>query len=73
MTGDEFRAIREHLGLSREEMAELLGLSGYTVISNIELGHRNPSKLTAMLLRALKSLSQKRANDLMNLLREFRK
>jgi DNA-binding transcriptional regulator YiaG len=73
MKGDEFRAIREHLGLSRDEMAELLGLSGYTVISNIELGHRNPSKLAAMLLRALKSLPQKRATELINLLRGFRK
>jgi transcriptional regulator with XRE-family HTH domain len=73
MTGNEFRAIREHLGLSREEMAELLGLSGYTAVSNIELGHRNPSKLTAMLLRALKSLSPKRAKELIELLRGFRK
>ncbi len=73
MKGDEFRAIREHLGLSREEMAELLGLSGYSAVSNIEIGHRNPSQLAAMLLRALKSLSPKRANELINLLRGFRK
>jgi DNA-binding transcriptional regulator YiaG len=72
MTGEEFRAIREHLGLSREEMAELLGLSGYTAVSNIELGHRNPSKLAQMVLRALKSLPPKQAKTLIVLLRRFR-
>lgn len=72
MTGDEFRAIREHLELDREEMAEILGLSGYNAISNIELGIRNPSKLAVMVLRALRSLPKKRAEELIELLRRFR-
>ncbi|HAR43295.1 MAG TPA: hypothetical protein DCS07_11815 [Bdellovibrionales bacterium] len=73
MTGDEFRKIREQLGLSREEMAELIGLSGYNAVSNIELGLRNPSKLAGMLLRVLDSLPRQRANELIGLLRRHRK
>ena len=73
MTGDEFRKIREQLGLSREEMAELIGLSGYNAVSNIELGLRNPCKLAGMLLRVLDSLPRQRANELIGLLRRHRK
>ena len=72
MTGDEFRKIRERLELSREEMAELLGLSGYNSISNIELGLRNPSKLATMVLKILKHLSKKKAEELIELLRRYR-
>ena len=71
MNGDEFRAIRERLEMSREEMAELLGLSGYNAISNIELGIRNPSKLAKMLLLALDSLPRKQAKSLIALLRRY--
>ncbi len=72
MNGDEFRAVRERLELSREEMAELLGLSGYNAVSNIELGLRNSSKLAQMLLRALNSLPRKQAKSLIELLRRYR-
>jgi DNA-binding transcriptional regulator YiaG len=72
MTGKKFRAIREHLELSREEMAELLGLSGYNAVSNIELGLRNPSKLAQILLRALESLPPKQARAMIELLRRYR-
>lgn len=72
MKGEEFRAIRERLGLDREDMAELLGLSGYNAVSNIELGHRNPSKLAQMLLLALDSLPPKQAKALIALLRRYR-
>jgi len=72
MSGDEFKKIRERLGLSRYEMATLLGLAGYNSISNIELGLRNPSKLATMLLKLLDSLSKKKANELIELLRKFK-
>jgi len=73
MTGEQFRAIRERLKLSREEMAELLGLSGYNAISNIELGLRNPNRLAATVLRILDALPRIRANELMELLRRHHK
>jgi transcriptional regulator with XRE-family HTH domain len=72
MTGDEFRRARESLGLGRKEAAELLGLSGYNAIANIELGVRNPSKLAAMVLKALIALSDKKAKELIELLRRQR-
>ncbi len=72
MTGEKFRAIRERLELSREEMAEVLGLSGYNAISNIELGLRNPSKLAQMVLLALESLPPKQARAMIELLRRYR-
>lgn len=72
MTGDEFRRIRESLDLSRNEIAELLGLSGYNAVANIELGLRNPSKLAVMILGVLKALPSRKSKELMELLRRHR-
>jgi len=72
MKADEFRAVRKRLGLSRDEIAEVLGLSGYNAVSNIELGLRNPSRLAQMLLRALDSLPAKQAKSFMDLLRRHK-
>lgn len=73
MKGSEFRTIRERLKLSREEVAELLGFSGYNAVSNIELGIRNPSRLVATILRILDALPRTKSNELMELLRRHRK
>lgn len=72
MKAAEFRAIRERLGMNRDQLAEVLGLSGYKAIANIELGIRNPSRLTAMVLKILDSLPRKRTEELIELLRRFR-
>lgn len=61
MEGDELREVREKLGLSREEMAEFLCLSGYRTMMNIETGFRQPSKFTAKVVGYLDSLPIKKA------------
>jgi DNA-binding transcriptional regulator YiaG len=69
MKGEEVRRIRERLGLSREEFAEVFGLSGYRTVMNIETDFRRPSKLTIILLRVLDSLSESKALVILDLLR----
>ncbi len=71
MTGSEFKAIRESLGLSQEEAAKILGLSGKQAVSNIETEFRNPSKLSAALMRVFEELPEKRSKELQSMLREF--
>lgn len=61
MEGDELRKVREKLGLSREEMAKFLCLSGYRTMMNIETGFRQPSKFTAKVVSYLDSLPIKKA------------
>jgi len=58
---EEVRRIRESLGLTRQEMAILLGLSGLQAFKNIETGGRNPGKLAIKLLKYLDSLSKPKA------------
>jgi len=68
VTGIQFKAIREKLQLSQEELAQLLCLSGKQAISNIETGFRNPSKLTMVLMEAFVKLPEKRSKELQSLL-----
>lgn len=64
MKGAEFKAIREQLGLTQDELAEVLCLSGKTAVSNIETGFRNPSKLAAVVLLHLDILSKTKSREL---------
>ena len=64
MTGSEFKAIREELGLSQELLAEVLCLSGKQAVSNIETEFRNPSKLLTVLMRVFIELPDKRSKEL---------
>ena len=68
MKGLEFKTIREELGLTQEELSEILCLSGKKVVSNIEREVRNPSLLTVVLMRLLAGLSQKKSKELQSLL-----
>jgi DNA-binding transcriptional regulator YiaG len=68
MKGTEFKDIREQLGLSQDELADVLCLSGKQAVSNIETEFRNPSKLTAVLMRVFATLSQRRSKELRELL-----
>ena len=69
MNGEEVREIREKLGLSREEFADNLCLSGYRTMMNIETDFRKPSKLTIRLLRYLDDQPKKKA---LEFLEEFK-
>ena len=71
MKGLEFKTIREELGLTQEELSEILCLSGKKVVSNIEREVRNPSLLTVVLMRLLAGLSQKKSKELQSLLISF--
>jgi len=61
MNASELRKLRESLGMSRDDLAELLCLSGYSSVMNIETGFRKPSKLAVRLLRYLESLPKAKA------------
>lgn len=61
MKAEEIKRIREDLDLSRDGLAELLCLSGYQAMMNIETDFRRPSKLAIRLLRYLDSLPKAKA------------
>ena len=65
MSPEEVRKIRERLGLTPEELAFLLGLSGYGSVMNIENGVRRPNKLAIKILRFLDALPLVKAKRLM--------
>jgi DNA-binding transcriptional regulator YiaG len=67
---EEFRKIRAKFGMTQDEFSEVLGLAGKKVVSSIETGLRNPSRLTVIILRVLDSLPERRAKDLMELMLE---
>lgn len=73
MSPDQIKKIREKVGLTQTELAEILGVSGKVPISHYETGFRSPSLLTLAFLSLLNSLSEKKANDLIELLREHMK
>lgn len=68
MKGSDFKKVREELGLSQDQLACLLGLSGKQAVSNIETGLRNPSPLVATILLVLLELPEKRSKELQSLL-----
>ena len=65
MKPDEVRKIRERLGLTPEELAFFISLSGYGSVMNIENGVRRPNKLAIKILRYLDSLPLAKATRLM--------
>jgi DNA-binding transcriptional regulator YiaG len=66
MKGKEVRTIREKLGLTPEEFADLLCLAGYQSMMNIESDFRKPSKLAVRLLRYLDGQQKKAALEFIN-------
>lgn len=69
MSPSKFKAIRENLGLNQDELAQVLGLSGKTAVSNIETGVRNPNKLAMAVMEILNESSPRRAKELIELLK----
>jgi len=70
MTSGEFKRIRAKFEMSQEQFAEMLGMSGKHAISNIEIGNRNPGKLTVVILRVLDSLPKRKAEELIGLMQK---
>lgn len=68
ISGNEFKAIREELGLSQEELAEVLCLSGKQAVSNVETGLRNPGKLMSAVMQVFVELPHRRSKELRELL-----
>ncbi len=71
MNGKRFKQIREDLGLSQDQLAQMLGFSSKQAVSNIETGFRNPSNLVTAVMLILKELPKKRSLELQTLLFEF--
>lgn len=71
MKGKEVRMIREKLGLTPEEFAELLCLAGYQSMMNIESNFRKPSKLTVRLLRYLNGKQKKAALEFIEEFKDY--
>jgi DNA-binding transcriptional regulator YiaG len=64
MKAEEFRRIRMKFEMNQDEFSDILGLSGKKVVSSIETGARNPSRLTAIILRVLDTLPKRKAEEL---------
>lgn len=69
ISSSEIERIREKLGLSRRELADLFGVSQAKTIEHWEKGHRNPGALTIIMFRVLDSLSKDKAESLIKLMR----
>ena len=73
MSPQRFKAIREKLGLNQDELAGVLGLSGYKPVSHFETGFRTPSLLTQALMSLLDSLSERKASELLEFIGDHMK
>lgn len=68
MKGREFKEIRDQLGLTQEELSQVLCLSGKQSVGNIETDFRKPGKLIAVLMRAFVELPKRQSEELRKLL-----
>ncbi len=73
MSPNKSKMVREKLNLTQEELSDLLGLSGRQIISHFETGFRTPSLLTQALLSVLDSLSERKAVELIELIKDHMK
>lgn len=64
MSPKQFKETREQLGLTQDELAKVLGLAGKKSISHLETGFRTPSPLISAVMSYLGSLSERKAQDL---------
>ena len=68
VTSSELKRIRLKLGMTQEQLAELLGMSSKNTICNIEVGTRNPGDLVGIILGVLDDLPEKKAKELIELM-----
>lgn len=63
MSPKHFKEIREQIGLTQDELAQVLGLAGKKSVSHLETGFRTPSPLIGAVMSYLGSLSQRKAQE----------
>lgn len=61
MSPAQLKSHREKLGLTQDELAQVLGLAGKKTISHFETGFRTPSPLISAVMSYLGSLPEKKA------------
>lgn len=71
MNPKRFKEIRQQLGLTQEEMSQLLGVADKTVINRYEAGSRSPSKLAEAILEMLSEMTGKEAQVFMERLLSY--
>ena len=59
-TGERIRELRERLGLTQTELAERLGYSRYSSVSDLERGEQIPSRPVQKLLDVLEKEADRR-------------
>jgi DNA-binding XRE family transcriptional regulator len=65
---NELKRIRLKLGMTQDQLAELLGMSSKNTICNMEVGTRNPGALVGIMLGVLDDLPEKKAKELIELM-----
>ena len=70
MKSEEFREIREKLGVTQKELAEVFGLSSYLPVNHYESGFRTPSVLIQAVMRILNQWPEKKRTELLTELKE---
>lgn len=64
------RLLRERLGLTQKELAEILGLSGYIPVNHYESGFRTPNVVIQALMRIFDEWPEKKSRELRDTLLE---
>lgn len=68
MSPKRFTEIREKMGLTQEQLSEVLGLAGRKPVSHYETGFRKPGDLVAAIMELFDSLPEKKSLELRELL-----
>jgi transcriptional regulator with XRE-family HTH domain len=68
MSPKRFTEIREKMGLTQEQLSEVLGLAGRKPVSHYETGFRKPGDLVAAIMELFDSLPEKKSLELRGLL-----
>lgn len=71
MKGQEFQRIRNDLGLTQAELAQVLGFSSKQAVCNVETDFRHPSSLVAALMLLFDELPVAKAQSLVRRLKEL--
>ena len=71
MSSDLIKTLRDKLGLSQEQLSEVLGLAGKNVVSRWELGERAPGEPVRRLCKYLIELPKDEAKSVLARFRKY--